>query len=248
MDNYIEQKFNATISDVDFNFEVDLIGLMDKFQLLATKHSKEMGLSYFDLKEKDSAFWVLSKIHVKFLEESPKWGDKFSILSYPLEPTNVKFGRNFKLKNSTGGLIAVANSEWCILDIESHRLRRSSSITSYPKELICLDEKLGVEDYRVLDDSIVGDENYVYTKVVRCSDLDMNMHMNNVVYTKVIIDSFCSSKFKDERIKEYELHFLKEAPEGAQIKIFKKEVNQEYFIVGKGELDGSTYFRARIQF
>lgn len=248
MNNYIEQKFNATISDVDFNFEVNLVSLMEKFQLLATNHSKEMGLSYFDLKENDNAFWVLSKIQIKFVGRSPKWGNEFSIFSYPLEPTNVKFGRNFKLKDCTGNVLAVANSEWCILDAESHRIRRSSSITSYPQELKCLDEKLGVEDYRVLDDSIFTEDNYVYTKTVRTSDLDMNMHMNNVVYTKVVLDSFYSEKLKNEKIREYELHFLKEAPEGAEIKIYKKEVNGEFIVVGKDALSSSSYFRARIKF
>ena len=248
MENYLNKDYVATISDIDFNFEFNLVGLMREFQDLATRHSKEMGLSYFDLKQNDNAFWVLSKIKVKFLQDLPKWGDKFSILTYPLEPTNVRYGRNFKMSTKDGPTAIIGSSEWCILDLDTRKIRRTNTISSNPMNFDYISERLESESYTIIDDTQDDELLPLFEKVVRSTDLDINLHMNNVVYTKIVLDCFDAIFLQKNKIKEYELHFLKEAQEGAKIDIFKKQVEDGYVVYGKSKDKSFSYFKAKIKF
>ena len=248
MENYLKKSYTATISDVDFNSRLSLASLLKEYQFLATEHSKIMGMSYFDLMKNDKAFWVLSKIKVKILKALPNWGDAFSVLTYPKAPTNVRYGRNFKVFDEDENLLAISSSEWCILDVEARKLRRASSITSYPNELKCLDESLETENYTNIDDALNDNMLPLFEKVVRTTDLDMNLHMNNVVYTKIVLDCFSANFLKEHQIREYELHFIKEAPEGTKIDVYKKEVDDNIVIFGKSTDKLLTYFKAVINF
>ncbi len=248
MENVLEKNYLATISDVGFNFKLSLPSLLKDFQFLATEHSKIMGMSYFDLKEKDNAFWVLSKVKVKFLCDLPMWGDEYKLLTFPTEPTNVKYGRNFKLFNSCNKLAVVGSTDWCILDRETRRLRRVSSISCCPENFAYLTERLESENYTLINDSVDAGAEFIYEKTVRCTDLDMNLHMNNVVYTKIVLDCFSSGFFNSKIIDEYELHFIKEAPEGSKIEVYKKDNGGSFVIFGKSEDGSQSYFKARIKF
>ena len=248
MENYIVKKSKVTVSDADFNLRYGLISLMNDFQELATEHAQSMGLGYFDLKNTDKAFWVLSKIKVKFLQGAPMWGDDFCLISYPLEPKNVKFVRNFKLLNRGEDVVAIGSSEWCILDLETRRIRRSNSVTSYPTALNHIEEHLETEEFSQIDDNDCESSEFVYTKVVRTSDLDINMHMNNVVYTRVVLDSLTVDLLKNFTVELYELHFLKEAVIGTEINVYKRTLsNGEIVVFGKDASSDQFYFKARIR-
>ena len=248
MKNSICKNLDIEVSDVDFNFNLNLISIMREFQLLATNHSKDMGLSYEELMRNENAFWVLSKVKVKLSAEMPKFGDNISIITYPKLPGNVKCIRNFKLSDKQNNVRILGTSEWCILDAESRRVRRISSILSYPKDVSHIEEVLETEQFSIIDDAQNTSDEFVYEKVVRATDLDVNMHMNNVVYTKVVIDAFSAEFWKHNSVKEYELHFLNEAPEGSVMRVYRREIEGGFVVVGRDVLTEKSYFRALLKF
>lgn len=245
MKSVLERQYSVDISNVDMYMNLSLVSLMKFFQDMATRHSMILGISYFDLKEKDNAFWVLSKFKVQIKNSLPVWGDEISIKTYPLEPQNIRSIRNYVLHKGDE-LLMVASSEWCILDSDTRKPRRTSSISCYSNDVNYLAEKLETEEFS----KIVGeveDGDFVYVKTVKLCDLDVNRHMNNVVYTEIVLNCFSADFLCDKKFNSYEVHFLKEAREGDNIKVYKKEESGGFVVVGKND-NGENYFKASIDF
>ena len=93
----------------------------------------------------------------------------------------------------------------------------------------------------------VEDGDFVYVKTVKLCDLDVNRHMNNVVYTEIALNCFSADFLCDKKFNSYEVHFLKEAREGDNIKVYKKEESGGFVVVGKND-NGENYFKASIDF
>ena len=91
----------------------------------------------------------------------------------------------------------------------------------------------------------VEEKDYVYTKVVRSTDVDLNNHTNNLRYNYMALDAFSVDDLKNFDIKEYEIYFFNESYEGDKINIFKKRMKTYFYIEGK--IEDKTIFRSVIK-
>lgn len=124
-----------------------------------------------------------------------------------------------------------AVAEWCCLDFETKTIRKLNSI-QYP-ELNMQKTKFHNIDFCKFNEA----ENMVhaYTKPILASDIDVNLHTNNLKYVNMAMDAFSVEELTSLNIKEFEIHFVNQSYYGDEIKIYRLKSKNQIIVVGKVE-------------
>ena len=238
MKNFYEYTSPVSISSVDQNLNMRLDAIFNVMQDLTTFHSYDMGIDHDSLKSSSNAFFVLSKIKV-LIKKLPYSNELVTFKTYPTEVGKIKFFREYQFSGQNGGLI-YARSEWCTLDYDLKSLRQSSTI-DYPKDIVHLPSNYDIARFSpILCDLSNDDFKYAYT--VLSTDIDCNLHVNNVSYVKMAYNAFTPEEYADYDFKEIEINFISQAFYGDSVDVYKKEVDNKVFVFGK--LKDKAIFKA----
>ncbi len=241
MKNYYKEKFSVDDTYLDFTNKVAIHDIVRIVERVAFNHANLIGLDHKTMEERDNAFWVVTKMKLKFINPI-KVGEKLTLSTWTQPPEMVRFKRDGQIK--AGSQVKVkSTTEWCCLDMENHRIRKASSI-GYPNlEMVCTQNIKADYTNLKLD---VDEKDYVYTYTVRSTDIDLNHHTNNTKYNFMAENAFSVEEFSAMEIKEWEVYFVNESHEGDNIKIYKRKYKNLYYIEGK--IEDKTIFRAVAKF
>lgn len=241
MKNWHNEKIIINDTNVDYDSVVPVTEMLRLFQIATFNHSQEIGLDHDSMQQKSNAFWVVTKMKL-YLKDYIKSQDKVSVTTWTHDVGGVRALRDCVMK--IGNSIKVkATSEWCCLDYDTRRLRKMNSI-SYPDLNMEKTNNLNTTFTNMKEDVCAKD--FVYSKIVRSTDVDLNNHTNNLRYNFMALDAFSVEELKSFQIKEYEIYFVNESYEGDKIDIFKKRVKNHYYVEGK--IEDKTIFRSVIKF
>ena len=241
MKNWHTEKIIINDTNVDCNSVVPITEMLRLFQIATFNHSQEIGLDHDSMQQKSNAFWVVTKMKL-YLKGDIRSQDKVSITTWTHEVGGVRALRDCVIKNSNS-IKVKATSEWCCLDCDTRRLRKMNSIC-YPDLLMQKTSMLNTTFTNMKEE--VQKTDFVYSRVVRSTDVDLNNHTNNLKYNFMAMDSFQVDELRSIEIKEYEIYFVNESYVGDKIEIFKKKVKNHYYIEGK--IQDKTIFRSVIKF
>ncbi len=241
MKNWHAEKLVIDDTNIDHTNSVPITELMRMFEIATFKHSNIMGLDHDSMKKNSNAFWVVTKM--KVIPQSPIFsGDKIKITTWTHELGTARALRDCVIKQSSK-LKTKFTAEWCCLDFSTRRLRRMSTIV-YPELQMEKTNNIKTEFSNLRE--IVGEEDYVYTRKICSTDIDINNHTNNLKYNYMVLDAFTVEEMKSIEIKEYEIYFVNESYEGDKIKVFKKRIKNYFYIEGK--IEDKIIFRSVIKF
>lgn len=210
------------------------------FQDISTEHAQYMNADYSTIREQSNAFWAITRTRIHF-EREPEFFEDVTIRSWPNAPTSMTGNRNYMVIGEDGKPAITAVSEWVLLDITTRRLRRFSS-TCYPiNEEHCEDKLFDTPFHRIQCD--FGDEDVVYSHIVRASDTDIAGHTNNTVYCRLMLDAFPASFFRENAITDFEVRYSIESKEGDELSICKKAEGNTYHLAVKNS-DGKVIVTA----
>lgn len=240
MKNVHTEKYLTNDVEVDVNEKLSTTDILKLLQRVTFAHSKLIGLDHQTMIDRDNAFWVITKM--KYVLNHPISADhKITLKTWTHAPQAVRFLRDLQIKEKNKVLVK-GRSEWCCLDYATRGLRRSSSI-KYPN-LDMIETKvnnIAFSNFKI----DFSETDYVYTKTIMPTDIDVNLHTNNLKYNVMALDALTLQDLQNNNIKEYEIHFVNESKIGDEIKIYKKKVKGLYFIEGKR--DNATIFRVIIK-
>lgn len=241
MKNFRKDKFITDDTELDLNSQLSITEIMRLLQLVTYNHSDEITLDHDTMITRDNAFWVVTKMKISIL--SPILShEKLTLKTWTKQPGAVRFVRDLSIK-CKNKIKVKGTSEWCCLDYTTRTLRKSNTI-DYPQL-----EMIETKDNNLSFSNIkcdVDENDYVYTRTIRATDIDMNNHTNNLKYNFMALDAFNTQELKDKCIKEYEIYFVNESHENDQIKIYKRKIKNQYYIEGK--IENKTIFRSVIRF
>lgn len=241
MKNWHAERLIVDDTNLDFTSCVPVTELMKLFEIATFKHSNIMGLDHESMENSSNAFWVVTKMKVIPCKPIIS-GEKINITTWTHELGAVRALRDCVIK-SKNSIKAKFNAEWCCLDWETRKLRKMSSIV-YPK--LEMEKTNNIKTSFTNMREQVGEKDFVYTRVIRSSDIDVNNHTNNLKYNYIAMDSFTTKELKSLNIKEYEVYFVNESYEGDKIDVYKKKVGSYYYIEGK--IEDKTIFKVVIKF
>lgn len=230
MNNLHELKTTVFASQCNDKQILRTDAILNFFQDLATEHAIELKTDYNSLKAASNAFWVISKVKFKKVGKISHH-DGVTVSTWPIKPQSIRFFRDYNIKGENGEIHGT--SEWCVLDFNSMQLRRLETI-SYPTEMEHIEKRAEVSPFLRLREEI-NEENYSYTYKAEYSDIDVNGHVNNVVYSKMALNTFTPNEFDEKNYNAFEIHFLSQCFLGNEIKIYKKQLETGVYIEGKVE-------------
>ena len=241
MKNLHTEKYTTNDVEVDVNERLSVMETLKLMQRVTFAHSSLIGLDHKTMIERDNAFWVITKM--KYVCRHPICANqKITLKTWTREPQSVRFIRDLQIKNKNK-LMINGLSEWCCLDYETRALRRSNSI-KYPNL-----EMIETKNNNITFTNLKADvdkKDFVYSRSIMSTDIDVNLHTNNLKYTNIALDALTLEELQTKPIKEYEIYFVNETKIGDKIDVYKKKVKGYYYIEGKrGE---QTIFRVVIKF
>ncbi len=205
--------------------------VLQMFQDATNKHSYEMLLDKDTLKNSSNAFFVLTKIKFKILNNI-SFNDTVSVKTWPLKVNSpIRFHRDYQIKN--GDIVAIAgHSEWCVLDYNTRSLRKISSV-KYIDDIDYLERTNLVDDYANFNSYKKGET--ALNHVVSFCDIDFNNHTNNACYVKMALNTFSPDEFIKYNFTGFEIHFNKETMYGDKITLYKNAVDKGVLVQGYKE-------------
>ena len=241
MKNLHTEKYLTNDVELDVNELISVQNILKLMQRVTFAHSSIIGLDHKTMIERDNAFWVITKM--KYVCRHPICANqKITLKTWTRTPQSVRFLRDLQIKDKNKLMIS-GISEWCCLDYETRALRRSISI-KYPNLEMVETKNNNITFTNLRVD--VDNKDFVYSRTIMSTDIDVNLHTNNLKYTNIALNALTLEELKSHTIKEYEIYFVNETRIGDVIDIYKKNVKGYYYIEGKRS--EQTIFRVVIKF
>lgn len=172
--------------------------------------------------------WVCTRLHID-VESYPRWGDQVEVRTWFEAQGRVAARRDWEMRcTSDGGdgrastPVGKATSQWIAFNLEKRKLARipQSVIDQFESQALKGCVVMG-EDYDAAEKlpDVRGMPGVTLPKShsVRRSDLDMNQHVNNVVYTEWLLESVPEHYWSDYQLKELVLEFRNECHLGDNV-------------------------------
>jgi len=228
MKNLHTEKFLINDTNLNFDMILSIPELIRFIQIATFNHSNLIELDHKTMQEKSNAFWVITKLKVK-LKKDVLSGENLKVTTWTHPLLAIRAIRDFKLKQQNS-LIAKASAEWCCLDFNTRKIRKLDSV-KYPNLEMVETSSSGIAFSNLNQE--YKEKDFVYSKTIRSTDIDVNLHTNNLKYNSMAIDAFSVEELKSLDIKEYEIHFANESKEGDIVNIYKKKIGATYYIEGR---------------
>lgn len=202
-----EKKYDIHIYDCGPDGTLNLHSLFDFYQDAAAWHAIKLGYGRNDLL-KTNRLWILSRIY-SVIYRLPAQGDSVIVETWPKGIEKLFALRDYVVRSNSGELMAAATSSWLTIDHTTKKICRpdntlegyrpeSAVIHSLPRNASKLDFK---------EDNM---KPMSQTRV-RVSDLDVNLHSNNVKYIKWTLDSYDLDFVMNKIPYSVEINYLAES-------------------------------------
>ena len=199
-----EKQFRVRSYEVDLARKLRPTVLLNYLQDAAGDHARILGVAVSDLMRRNLT-WVLSRYHLRFEGEAGT-GEVVRIRTWPSSRSGLFSCREFEVLRADGTPLALVTSSWAVVDVSTRRpVRLATHLPDYPLLI-----------RRVVDDDFpslprLGEAITEMPFRVRRSDLDLNRHVNNVVYVEWALETIPPEVTDTFRLTELEVAFRAEA-------------------------------------
>jgi len=199
------------------SYEIDQTGhatlpvIANYFQEAAGKNAKDLDFDIEDLHKK-GVTWVLYRMHIK-MEHFPVRWQRVTVCTWPSSGDGIRAFRDYQLTNENGEILGKGISQWMVLNIKNRRPTR------IPEEI--LEMGLSVSEHQLPADKAPFPKMESPDSVTKLSvgrhHLDMNRHVNNVVYIEWMT-GFVNEHLESPAVcTEMKIQYHKECGQGQTI-------------------------------
>lgn len=177
---------------IDKDCNLSLNGAIRLMQEAAVVHSSKSGYSVMDV-DRTRVAWMLAQWRVR-MTGAACWNDPLKVMTWPRTMEKVTSDRCFRITTKDGVEIAVGDSRWLLVNVDTGRAIRIPAEVAGAYDL---------EPEDVFDTPLkrlprdVGVETFS-CRVMR-RDIDTNNHVNNLVY----LDYACEALPEGVRLEDY---------------------------------------------
>jgi len=224
-DYLFEKAYRVNSYETDASGKLCVPGLFNYLQDIASDHATILKLGREHLL-KDKLFWVLSRIMLE-MNSFPEWGEEIIIRTQPNGTDKLFALRDFEIIGHKGIRHGGASSCWLMVNQEKRRPVRPDKLL----EKFVNDKEEGIFHGRYPGkiDALDGSSYKSNTFPVKYSDLDINMHVNNVQYIKWVLDTYPLDFIYQNSLKTAEINYISESLPGDDIYILVQESDEGLF-------------------
>ena len=127
--------------------------------------------------------WVLSRYHLRLLRPL-HFGEEVEVATWPSARSTLFALRDFEVTGDDGAVVALATTSWVVIDLASKRPRPLKEVVH---DRFALDRRALLDDFAALPK--LGPVPGGVELPVMLRDLDMNLHVNHVVYVQWALEA-----------------------------------------------------------
>ena len=200
--------------ELDPSFRLAVPALLGFLQEAAGHNADALGFSIPQLAARNLT-WMLSRLRVR-LREHPGWRSSLTVETWPSGFSRLFALRDFRLRLD-GRVIGEAASAWLLMDLGRRRPVRPESAADWSG--LIHPERAWEADMEKLPPfpEAPGGGAREAELSVRYSDLDVNLHANNLRYAELVLESLPAELLRSWLPVELDLDFLAEAGAGQRI-------------------------------
>ena len=185
--------------------------LCNILQLTAAVHAEKGGISFTDMQLHHQA-WVLSKIRVE-IKRLPKWKDTVIIKTWINSLENSRSVRCLEMYIGEEKIVG-CETFWVVMNTIS---RRPAELVLPHKHFEKYEERATIQSFGKID--FQDNLKIISNHKVKLSDLDIVNHANSVKYLEWCLDKIAFESIKNQKIKSFEMNYLKEVSLDEEVKI-----------------------------
>ncbi|MBU3144538.1 acyl-[acyl-carrier-protein] thioesterase [Clostridium sp. CF012] len=220
-----ERNYNIHYYEVDIHKRALITSIVDYLGDMAMYQSEILGVGIEHLKEKKMA-WVLYKWDIT-MESYPLLNETIRVKTFPYSFRKFYAYRKYEIINAEGDKIGYASSVWILINTDR---RRPIRIMKDMYATYGIDESndtpIEIEDIKSI--KIVDSEKSFQ---VRYSDIDTNMHVNNVKYVAWALETVPKDVVLNCELKNIKVTYEKETTYGEIIKVSTEVIREENKII-----------------
>jgi medium-chain acyl-[acyl-carrier-protein] hydrolase len=214
-----EKEYTVHVYETGPDGRLNIYSLFNYMQDIASENAIMLGFGRDDLL-KNNHFWVLSRMYAE-ITEWPRWEEKIIVKTWPNGTDKLFAMRNYLAEFPDGRHIAAGTSSWLIVDRTTKKIRRPGEMLTQFGSLFQT-EISPVRSAKKLGE--YGDGKEPSSKFrVKISDLDINLHTNNVNYLKWIYDTYDLNFVINHLPCSVEINYLAESMFQDEIVIFTRQ-------------------------
>ncbi len=202
------QQFDIQSHHIGPDFEVSLQYLLGCMQTTADLHVDSHRLGWKDLHAK-GCFWAIYRMGLR-INRLPRKYDHITVRTWANPPQGIFQPRSFEVVDQQGDVYLYAQSLWIILDDKSFQpITIESVMDTDVVSLLGGDHSFPIP----LKVPLAKGETVfpAVTRNVLYSDIDTNLHVNNTVYARWVLDSIPAEFLQSHRLSEMILNYVQQA-------------------------------------
>lgn len=198
------ERFLVRSYEVEPDGRLRIVELLRMLQEAAWQHASLLGKG-FTQREEGELFWVLSRLRLT-MERYPRWGDRFTIRTFPVGTQRLFAVREFVLLDEADAIMGRASSAWLVVDGGRGRPIRPERIVA---DIVTSPSEYGGDLEREPPiPAAAGPAAGPFP--VRYHDIDQYRHVNNAAYLEWVLDALDPDRPLSCEVRELALDFLKE--------------------------------------
>ena len=228
----IEQTYKLGLREVGMKNKLTNYGILAFLEDIATYHSGLVGYGVEDIEKNKGAFLILDwnlEVYNRL-----KFNDTVKVKTYalPIEKPCFHCYRNFDIYDVNDELIATATSKWLFYNFEQHK------IVKLDEDILKLFETEG--DLKKAEEKITKlQEPKSFEKMieyqVQRSNIDVNMHMNNLVYLKLANEILPEDVYFADELNNLRITYKHQIRLGEIVKIYYTMVDNKHIVTIKNQ-------------
>lgn len=239
------REFNVKYCDVDFKDELKPSAILAYVEEAASSSADELGFGRAFIQPRGYAF-VVSNVCCEFYQPIPL-GATVRVKTWPLPPSHVIFGREYRLTDEQDVVYANASSRWCLIDRNAGKILPSKVIENQDYSTYNTTKVIENVHWKIPAFSVEEGE-LRYTLTVAYSDYDHNMHVNNTKYADYCFNCFSLAELTAKKLKGLSISYLKQCKEGDVLRFYRKSDEANTYLIQGVNARGEIVTQARITF
>ena len=221
MDASIASVSPVRIRETDMSGHLGVIGILQRVQDISEDFIKSIDCSCKALIERYGWSWMLALLHCE-MNTLPKGEDILKTKIWPHKKLGAMLPWYYAFIDEEENVLGNVSGCWMVADLGERKMIR-------PKDLpfvIPADDENGAPCPLPPIMNPLKEYKIAGTKTVSCNDCDINGHMNNISYARMVLE-FTDAKRHSQLIQSFDMFFAKEAKLGDELKIGISQAGDE---------------------
>lgn len=226
MKNYMEKELLVPAVYVDRSCEMGPFHASLLFQDNMTELFYQYGCDAVRMSQTHGMVWAVVRSKLCY-HRPPRWMEPVRTRVFPVKRSSLAVHLDGVVETLEGEPLIRGRQELCPIDVAHHAMGRLSD-TPFPQDLELLPPVV-TEPFRRRK-AALGEEDLVYRHRVRTMDTDMNRHINNTAYVRLMLDAFPSAFWDKHRLRTFDIQYANEGREGEELQILHRQEEQEHLV------------------